>query len=377
MYFKEPYFCTRNLFIFENMNKQMLIFTVGIMLMVTSCKSTKDNKVTTVYTVTTPEVISTYISKDYVGSIQSQKNIEIRALQGGVLQDIYVDEGQTVRAGQPLFRIAAVGVQEEVDKSAAEAEQARIDLQNTSMLAANNIVSKNARKMARAKLNGAMADLRLARIHKQLSLIRAPFSGIIGRIPNKKGSLIQDGDLLSSLSDNSSMYVYFNASEPEYLDYQQHAAERNKLPLTLILANGTRFGAQGHFQNVGGEFDHSTGNIEFRAKFFNANHILRNGQTGTVRVNIPVRNAIIIPQQATYEIQDQKYVFVVDARGYIHARPIKVAFEKQNIYVISEGLSQNDRFLVEGVDKVNDGDRISSRYKSPAVVLQSVKLKAD
>ena len=355
----------------------MLVFAVGIMLMATSCKSTKEKNIATVYTVTSPEITSTFIAKDYVANIQSEKNIEIRAQKGGILQDIYVDEGQTVHAGQPLFRIATVGAQEELEKSKAETEQARIDLQNTSTLASNNIVSKNARKMASAKLSAAMADYRLARLHNQLSLVRAPFSGILGRIPNKKGSMIQEGDLLSSLSDNSNVYVYFNVSEPEYLDFRLHASERSKLPLTLILANGACFASQGHFQNVEGEFDNSTGNIAFRAKFFNTNHLLRNGETGTVRMNIPVRNAMVIPQQATYEVQDQKYVFVVDARSYVHARPIKVVFEKQDIFVISEGLSQNDRFLTDGVDKVNDGDRISCRYKSPEAVIQSVKLKAN
>ena len=347
------------------------------MLMATSCKSTKEKSIATVYTVTSPEITSTFIAKDYVANIQSEKNIEIRAQKGGVLQDIYVDEGQTVHAGQPLFRIATVGAQEELEKSKAETEQASIDLQNTSTLASNNIVSKNARKMANAKLNAAMADYRLARLHSHLSLVKAPFSGIIGRIPNKKGSMIQEGDLLSTLSDNSNVYVYFNVSEPEYLDFRLHASERTKLPLTLILANGTNFSSQGHFQNVEGEFDKSTGNIAFRAKFFNTDHLLRNGETGTVRMNIPVRNAIIIPQQATYEVQDQKYVFVVDTRGYVHARPIKVVFEKQDVFVISEGLSQNDKFLIDGVDKVNDGDRISCHYKNPAAVIQSVKLKAN
>ena len=355
----------------------MLIFAIGMALITTSCKSTKEKDVSTVYSVTTPEVTNTSISKDYVANIQSQKNIEIRAQQGGILQDIYVDEGQMVRAGQPLFRLLMVGAQQEVEKSKAEAEQARIDLQNTSTLAANNIVSKNARKMARAKLNSAMADYRLATERKQLSLIRAPFTGILGRIPNKRGSLLQDGDLISTLSDNTNVYAYFNVSEPEYLDYQQHAAERNKLPLTLILANGTTFPVKGHFQNVEGEFDNGTGNIAFRAKFANVNRILRNGETGTVRMNIPARNVMVIPQQSTYEIQDKKYVFVVDAGGYVHARPIKIAFEKQNVYIVTGGLSINDKILVDGIQKVNDGDRISIRYKSPAEVMKSIKLNAN
>ena len=359
------------------MNKQKLLLAVSIILMATSCKSTKEKEVKAVYTVTTPEVTDISVPKDYVGSIQSEKNIELRAQKEGILQDIFIDEGQMVSAGQPLFRIATVGDREEIAKSKAEADQARIDLQNTSTLASNHIVSKNARKMAVAKLSSAMADYRLACLHKRLSLVRAPFAGIIGRIPNKKGSMIQEGDLLSSLSDNNSVFVYFNVSEPEYLDFLQHTAERSQLPLTLILANGTEFGAKGHFQNVEGEFDNSTGNIAFRAKFPNVNHLLRNGETGTVRMNIPMRHAMIIPQQATYEVQDKKYVFVVDARGYVHARPIKVAYDKQNIFIVSQGLSPNDRFLIDGVDKVKDGDHISSRFKSPAAALQSVQLNAN
>ena len=354
----------------------MLMFVLSIALMATSCKYTKSSNETTVYTITTPEVTNTFISKDYVAKIQSQKNIEIRAQEQGILQDLYVDEGQTVKAGQPLFRITVVGAKEEVDKSRAETEQARIDLQNASTLAENNIVSKNAQKMARAKLTAAMANYRLAQLHKKLSVIYAPFSGMLGRIPNKRGSLIQEGDLLTSLSDNSNMYVYFNVSEPEYIDYQSHAAERNKLPLTLILANGDNFEAPGYIQNVEGEFDNQTGNISFRAKFNNAKYLLRNGETGMVRMNIPVKNAMIIPQESTYEIQDQKYVFVVDGRGIVHARPITVAYEKQGVYIISKGLSSGDKFMVEGVQKVNDGDHIFCRYKSPASVMQLIKLKA-
>jgi membrane fusion protein (multidrug efflux system) len=94
-------------------------------------------------------------------------------------------------------------------------------------------------------------------------------------------------------------------------------------------------------------------------------------------MNIPVMNAMIIPQQATYEVQDQKYVFVVDARGYVHARLIKVAFDMQDVFVISQGLSPNDKFLIDGIEKVNDGDRVSCRYISSSAALQSIKLKAN
>jgi multidrug efflux pump subunit AcrA (membrane-fusion protein) len=117
----------------------MLALTIGIVLMATSCKTEKGEKAdTTVYTITSPEVTTTSITKDYVANIQSQKNIELRSQGQGILQDIYIDEGQTVKAGQPLFRLIIVGAQEEVSKTKAEAEQARIDLQNASTLANGN-----------------------------------------------------------------------------------------------------------------------------------------------------------------------------------------------------------------------------------------------
>ena len=189
--------------------------------------------------------------------------------------------------------------------------------------------------------------------------------------------MVDEGDLLTSLSDNGGIFAYFNVSEPEYLNYQTHSAERENNQVSLIMANGETFPNKGIIQTIEGEFDNETGNIAFRAKFPNSNQLLRNGETGKIQMTLPLKNALIIPQKATYEIQDQKYVFVVDARGYVHARPIKIAFEKQNVYVVTEGLSINDKILVDGIQKVNDGDRISIRYKSPAEVMQSIKLKAN
>lgn len=359
------------------MNNRKLLLAIGLTLVAAGCRSPKEKESKAVYTTTSAEITDISVPKDYVGNIQSEKNIELRAQKQGILQEIYVDEGQAVKAGQELFRIETVGAQEEVEKTQADAEQARIDFQNASTLATNNIVSKNARKMAGAKLRAALADYRFACLRKRQSIVRAPFAGIIGRIPKKKGSVVEEGDMLSTLSDNSNIYVYFNVSEPEYLDYEQHVAERNKLPLSLILANGTEFGARGHLQNVEGEFDNSTGNIAFRAKFPNSSHLLRNGETGTVRMNVPLRKAMVIPQQATYEVQDRKYVFVADARGYVHSRLIKVIYETQNVFVVSGGLTQSDRFLLEGVDKVNDGDRVTCRYEKAKAAMQSIKLKID
>ncbi|AQY21949.1 efflux RND transporter periplasmic adaptor subunit [Riemerella anatipestifer] len=360
------------------MNKITLL-SVLIILNLSSCKSEdKDKKEEMpIYPTTQPLKMDTNISKDFVAQIQSQKNIEIRAQGKGFLDKIYVDEGQYVKAGQVLFRIMPQVYEAELMKTRAEVEQARIEYQNASILAGNNIVSKNEKALAKAKLDAASAEMRMAQLHLSFTTIRAPFSGIINRIPLKLGSLIEEGDLLTSLSDNTNVYAYFNVSEPEYLSYQTNADERSKQQVTLVMANGQEHPEKGFIQNIEGEFNNETGNIAFRAKFPNSDLLLRNGQTGKVRMEIPVKNALIIPQKATYEIQDQKYVFVVDKNGKVESRNIKVIYSLPDIYVVSSGLSVGDKILLEGVQKVRDNDVVKTQFQNPKEVLKTLKLNAN
>ncbi len=360
------------------MKKIAAIAATGLLLLLTNCtKKEQEKEEKTVFPATTALQKDTIVNKEYVAQIQSVKNIEIRAQEKGFLEKIFVDEGQYVRAGQTLFQIMPQIYQAEYMKAAAEVEQAKIELQNASTLASNNIVSKNERAMAKAKLDAANAEARLAQIHLSFTNVRAPFSGIINRLPLKLGSLVDEGDLLTTLSDNDQIYTYFNVSEPEYLDYQTHIAERGDQHVDLVMANGDVFPQQGIVQTIEGEFDNETGNIAFRAKFPNPQKLLRNGETGKIRMNVPVKNALIIPQKATYEIQDQTYVFVVDKNGNLKSRNIKIAYELPDIYIVSEGLKPGEKFLIEGVQKVKDGQKVQLKYQDPQQVMKSLKLNAD
>lgn len=353
-----------------------LIFST--LLIILSCNEKKEEKEeAAVYPVTNPLKTDTIITKDYVAQIQSAKNIEIRAQEKGFLEKIFVDEGQYVHAGQTLFRIMPQIYQAELMKAQAEVEQAKIELQNSSTLANNNIVSKNERAMAKAKLDAANAEARLAQIHLNFTTVKAPFSGFINRIPLKLGSLVDEGDLLTSLSDNTGIYAYFNVSEPEYINYQTHAAERGNNQVSLIMANGEPLPEKGFIQNIEGEFDNETGNIAFRAKFPNPDQLLRNGETGKVQMTLPLKNALIIPQKATYEIQDQIYVFVVDKNGIVKSKNIKVAYELPDLYVVSEGITSSDKILLEGVQKVKDDQKVETKFQDPKKVLSSLKLQAN
>lgn len=351
---------------------------LSVLLLAVSCNKQKEEKEeVTVYPVTSPVVMDTVINKEYVAQIQSVKNIEVRAQEKGFLEKIFVDEGQYVQAGQTLFRIMPKLYQAELLKAKAEVEQASIELKNASTLAGNNIVSKNEKAMAKAKLDAANAEMKLAQIHLSFTDIKAPFSGIINRIPLKLGSLVDEGDLLTSLSDNTSIYTYFNVSEPEYLSYQTHVADRGSNQVSLITANGETYSQKGEIQTIEGEFDNETGNIAFRAKFPNPEKLLRNGETGKVQMTMPVHNALIIPQKATYEIQDQKYVFVVDKNGTVKSRNIKVAYELPDLYVVASGITKGDQILLEGVQKVKDDQKVKTKFQDPKKVLQSLKLKAE
>jgi len=327
--------------------------------------------------VTNPVKIDTTFTKEYVSQIKSVRNIEIRAQEKGFLQEIYVDEGQFVKAGQLLFKIMPKFYEAELLKAQAEQKASEIELQNTKILADKNVVSRNEQAVAQAKVQAARAEVALAKLHLSFTEIRAPFAGTIDRIPLKIGSLIDEGELLTSLSDNSQMFAYFNVSEPEYLQYQTNVKDRATTKINLVLADGQTFKEQGVVEVIESEFNNETGNIAFRARFPNTDKLLRNGETGQVQMMVPLKNAIIIPQKATYEIQDKKYVFVVDKDGVVSSKEITTTGELPDLYVISSGLSENDKILLEGVQKVKENDKIKYEYQAPQVVLNHLRLKAE
>lgn len=357
-----------------------MILLAGLMALLsqTGCKSAKEEKEEPEnYLATSPVRMDTSFVKQYVSQIRSVRNIEIRAQEKGYLENIYVDEGRFVKAGQLLFRIMPKLYEAELQKAEAEVRVAEIELDNTKTLVAKNVVSKNEQAMAQAKLDQAKASMSLAKLHLSFTEIRAPFDGTIDRIPKKLGSLIDEGELLTSLSDNSQMFAYFNVSEPEYLDYQTNAKNRGNTKVSLLLANNTPLSYKGDVETIESEFDSETGNIAFRARFPNPERLLKNGETGKVLMTMPFRNALIIPQKATYEIQDKVYVFVIDQNNVVHSRNITIAGRMPDLYVVDKGLSGNEKILLEGVQKVKDDDKVKYEFQKPEEVLSKLRLKAE
>jgi membrane fusion protein (multidrug efflux system) len=341
----------------------------------TSCNSKKEEKEEEIkFLVTSPLKTDTTITREYVSQIRAIQHIEVRALEKGYLQNIYVDEGQFVKKGQMMFQIMPLIYNAELQKSQAEADFAEIEYQNTKQLSEKNVVSPNELALAKAKLNKAKAELALAQTHLQFTEIRAPFDGIMDHFQVRLGSLINEGDLLTTLSDNSEMWVYFNVPESEYLNYKTNVTEENMLKVNLLMANNQVFKYSGVVKTIEADFNNETGNIAFRATFPNPDKLLRHGETGNVEMTIPLKNAIIIPQKATYEILEKKYVFVIDKNNVVHSREITIASEMPDLYVIKNGLSENERILLEGIRKVKDGDKIEYEYENPKTVLPKLKV---
>lgn len=360
------------------MNTKLHLVGLSALLLVQACKKEAgEQEEAARFLATSPVVIDTSYEKQYVAQIRSVRNIEIRAQEKGFLDEIPTDEGRSVRSGQLLFRIMPKLYEAELQKAEAEVRAAEIELENASMLLAKNVIAKNEQAMAQARLDKARAERAQAKLHLSFTEIRAPFDGVLDRIPKKLGSLIEEGELLTTLSDNSRMFAYFNVSEPEYLDYKTNAGDRNGEKVELLLANNSRFKHAGKIETIEGEFDPETGNIAFRAIFPNPDRLLRNGETGKVLLTVPYKQAVVIPAKATYEIQDKTYVYVIDAQNKVHSRLITITGRLPDLYIVGSGLKTDEKILLEGVQKVKDDDVVKFEMKEPRAVIAGLRLKAE
>ncbi|WP_223847200.1 efflux RND transporter periplasmic adaptor subunit [Hymenobacter montanus] len=357
----------------------MLLLSLAALFGATSCSEHQQAKEEGIkLVVTSPLQKDTTVTKEYVSQIHSIQHIEMRALEKGYLEKIFVDEGQHVEQGQVMFQIMPLLYQAELKKAEAEAKFVAIEYQNTKKLADGKIVSPNELALSQAKLEKAKAEVGLAQTHLGFTTIRAPFSGIMDHFQARLGSLVDEGDLLTTLSDNSKMWVYFNVPEAEYLAYKAHAKASDKAQhVKLRMANNEVFHYPGVVQTIEADFNNETGNIAFRATFPNPDGLLRNGQTGSILMTVPLKNALLIPQKATFEILEKKYVFVVDGKNVVHQREVGIGSEMSGLYAIKSGLAANERILLEGLRKVKDGDKISYDYKAPQAVFANLKVYSE
>ena len=352
----------------------LLIFLLG------SCKSEQSAsiKTTTVQTLPVTQIVArdTTIHRSYVADVQAVRNVELRARVPGFLEKIYVDEGQEVTHGQKLFKINEEEYQAELAKAKAnlksaiaEAKAAQLEADRLRVLVDKNVIAASELDVALAKLDAVKSRIEEARsaetnaaMRLSYTTIRAPFDGIIDRIPLKAGSLIDHGTLLTTASDISSVYVYFNVSEGEYLEYIKSkpadSASSNS-QVSLVLADGSPYSYPGYIETMEGEFQASTGSIAFRARFPNPDKMLKHRATGRINLSNTLKDALMVPQKAVFEIQDKNYVFVVDESNQVHMKSFIPKLRFSYYYIVGSGLEPGERIVYEGIQSVRDGMKIN------------------
>ncbi|WP_292010219.1 efflux RND transporter periplasmic adaptor subunit [Chryseobacterium sp.] len=379
---------------------KIMVFFAGIIILQNCTKAAESSNQSPpapelpVYTVTSSHAT---IFQEFPTALEGKNNVEIRSQVDGYLDKIYVEEGSFVRAGQPLFKIDSRSYGEQVNMASANVQAANANIQKAKVevdrlepLVNAKIVSDVQLKTAKANYAAAVAaaaqakaSLGNARINVGFTTIVAPVSGYIGRIPYKKGSLISrtDPSPLTLLSDISEIYAYFSLSELDFIAFQNKYPGENieeklkNMPMVeLLIADNSIYPEKGHMSIVDGQFDKSTGAISVRATFPNARGILRTGNTGRIRMPQLFSNAVIIPQESTFEIQDKTYVYILGKDGKVGSRPIGISGKTESYYFISEGLAKGDKIVYTGLGSLKEGAAIHPKPISSDSLFRAKRL---
>ncbi|SEW45235.1 efflux RND transporter periplasmic adaptor subunit [Chitinophaga arvensicola] len=322
---------------------------------------------------------------DYPATVRGQQNVDIRPKIDGYISDILVDEGAKVKKGQLLFRISnpvyeqeVVTAQASIKRAEAAVNTAQMKVLKTEPLVKKEIISEFDLQTAHLELDARQAELAQARAALRnastnlgYTTIYSPAAGVIGILPYKKGSLVGSTaeQPLTVLSDISNVHVYFSFSEKQLLDLIDntgHSGSEDALkqlpPVQLVLANGSIYPEQGSIETTGGQINSATGAISMRALFSNKSGIIRSGSSATIRISQPVKNALIVPAKATYEVQGKKFVVKIDSTGTAQSVEIKVnALPAGDAFIVKSGLQRGDRIVSQDVGTIKDGDKIKPK----------------
>lgn len=322
----------------------------------------------------------TMLHKAYVSSIAASRNVELRAKVSGFLEGIAVDEGQFVQKGQLLFRLndaefklQLAEANAALTSATADRKSAEVETDRVKKLVDKKILSQSEMELALARLTAAKAKVEeaiagkaKAELRLSYAAIRAPFTGVIDRIPHKTGSLVSEGALLTTVSDIHKMHAYFNVSENEYLHYVKagKANQRMGMPVQLQLADGSLFPQAGTIETMDGEFEKQTGSIAFRAKFPNPDKLLKHGASGKILLTSMVPGALMVPQKSVFEIQDKNYVFVLESNNSVKMKRFTPDTRIDDFVLVKSGLEAGDRIIYEGVQNIREGVKVAPRFIS-------------
>ena len=325
---------------------------------------------------------STVVAKQYSALLEGVVTVEVRPQVDGTLQKIAVDEGAFVKSGQLLFVIDDRVYREELKSAIAAQHTAKaaleiagIEVERLAPLVDNRVVSEVQLKQAvanhrsaKASLEQAEAAVQMARINVDYTRIKAPVDGYIGDIPYRIGSLVSKNqtEQLTTLTDVHEMRAYFSMSEVDFVRFKQQfpgSSIEEKLssvpPVTLLLADGSRYPFEGRLDAISGQFDRSTASVMFRATFPNAEGRLRSGNTGKVNLAYRYDNVLLVPQESTVDLQDKIFVIKVNDENVVSRTPITVIGKSGSGYIVSDGVEEGDMIVVSGFTRLPDGAAIN------------------
>lgn len=356
----------------------LFLSTVGLIGCTAQSKDNTETAAPRTVPVTAVTKLDTVIYNEYIADIQAVKNVEVRSRLAGFLDKIYVEEGAAVTQGQVLFKIHDEEYKAEYAKAEAalnnaiaDAKTVKLEKARTKILVDNNIVSKTDMDLAAAKQKAAESRVAEARSVLQHAgtrlantMIRAPFSGRIDRIPLKAGSLLEEGSLLTSVSDLSAVNIYFDISEKEYLNMVADASfKKNNIQkrVKLTLANGELYPHQGDAVFAESEFAQNTGSLSLKARFPNPTGLLKHGASGKISVPVETGELLAVHQKSVFEIQDRTYVYVLQPDNTIKMTAFKAGQRVGHYYTVLDGLETKDKVVFEGSQTLRDGLKVSPK----------------
>ena len=300
--------------------------------------------------------------------IQSQDAIEIYPRATGYVQKIYVQEGDNVKKGDPILKINDADYVQTVNSTKAAYDNAELEVIKLQPLVEKDIISPFQLQTAESNAQAAQAAYENAKINLGYTLITSPVSGVIGRISLREGSLLTAGIAtpITTVASSGDVFAYFSFDEKLLLQFADntHVSLKQRVaklpPVELALANGQIYERKGRVELGSSLIDPTTGSLQMKGVFPNPDAILRSGSTGTIRIPTIYKNAIIVPQKATYDIQDKKMIFTVDSTNRIHATNIMVLNNTSDNFIVASGLNEGDKIILDGVGKIKDGDKITT-----------------
>ena len=321
---------------------------------------------------------STTMQSTYPAVIKGVQDVEIHPKVQGFIVQINVKEGQTVSAGQVLFvldnatfQAQVRQAQAQVNTATASLNTAKLTYENSQKLHASGVIgdyelqsSKNNYESAVAGLAAAQASLASAQESLNYCFVKSPAAGVVGSLPFKVGTLVSASNTLTTVSNISSMEVYFSMTEKDVLAMGKNAggltgAIEAMPAVKLKLADGTEYGQEGRVTKMSGVIDAGTGSVQIIAVFPNPEKVLKSGGSGAIIIPKSNTDAIIIPQSCVSEVQDKKFVYILDKDNKVKYTEIKVDPQNDgNNYIVTEGLKTGDKYVTNGITKLSDGMEI-------------------